>query len=287
MKAMRNFALWVIIVLLLLALFTVFQNPGQRSVSQDISFSQLLTDVDQGKVRDVVIQGPEIHGTYTDGRGFNTYAPNDSTLVQRFYGKGVAIAARPQQENVPWLVLLLFSWLPFIVLIGALVFSLSTIARAIRRLEEAVEFYPRTIDTLPTPKDVPADLQSEFKQAELCASARAWRAGSAFLRSTLEKALRASGYEKGALAERIEQAASDGVITAARSRRAHDDIRVLGNDVLHDESREVTEDEFDHAHRYTQRILEDFYDDRSSVEAILISKGRLKVASAPDEKGAP
>ena len=74
---LRNFALWVIIVLLLLALFTVFQNPGQRSVTQDISFSQLLNDVDQGKVRDVVIQGPEIHGTYTDGRGFNTYAPND------------------------------------------------------------------------------------------------------------------------------------------------------------------------------------------------------------------
>ena len=69
---LRNFALWVIIVLLLLALFTVFQNPGQKSPSQDISFSQLLNDVEQGKVRDVLIQGPEIHGTYTDGRGFNT-----------------------------------------------------------------------------------------------------------------------------------------------------------------------------------------------------------------------
>ena len=95
---LRNFALWVIIVLLLLALFTVFQNPGQRSVTQDISFSQLLNDVDQGKVRDVVIQGPEIHGTYTDGRGFNTYAPNDPTLVQRLYGKGVTITADNAQS---------------------------------------------------------------------------------------------------------------------------------------------------------------------------------------------
>jgi cell division protease FtsH len=50
-----------------------FQNPGQRSVSQNISFSQLLNDVDQAKVRDVVIQGQEIHGTWTDSRGFNTY----------------------------------------------------------------------------------------------------------------------------------------------------------------------------------------------------------------------
>src|SRR6516165_5886814 len=119
---LRNFALWVIIVLLLLALFTVFQNPGQRSVSQDISFSQLLNDVDQGKVRDVVIQGPEIHGTYTDGRGFNTYAPNDPTLVQRLYGKGVQISARPLQDNLPWFVALLLNWLPFIALILVWVF---------------------------------------------------------------------------------------------------------------------------------------------------------------------
>ena len=42
---LRNFALWVIIVLLLLALFTLFQNPGQRTSSQDISFSQLLSEV--------------------------------------------------------------------------------------------------------------------------------------------------------------------------------------------------------------------------------------------------
>ena len=119
---LRNFALWVIIVLLLLALFTVFQNPGQRSVSSDISFSQLLNEVDQGRVRDVVIQGPDIHGTFSDGRSFNTYAPNDPSLVKRLYDKGVSITARPQQDNVPWFVQLLVSWLPFIALIGVWIF---------------------------------------------------------------------------------------------------------------------------------------------------------------------
>jgi cell division protease FtsH len=119
---LRNFALWVIIVLLLLALFTLFQNPGQRTTSQDISFSQLLNEVDQGRVRDVVIQGPEIHGNFTDGRGFQTYAPNDPSLVQRLYGKGVSITARAQGDNVPWFVSLLVSWLPFIALIGVWIF---------------------------------------------------------------------------------------------------------------------------------------------------------------------
>src|SRR5712675_1760992 len=119
---LRNFALWVIIVLLLLALFTLFQNPGQRASSQDISFSQLLTEVDANRVKEVTIQGPEIHGTYSNGGAFNTYAPNDPTLVQRLYGKGVQITARPQGDNVPWFVSLLVSWLPFIALIGVWIF---------------------------------------------------------------------------------------------------------------------------------------------------------------------
>src|SRR3974377_279650 len=125
---LRNFALWVIIVLLLLALFTLFQNPGQRTTSQDISFSQLLSDVDQGRVRDVLIQCPEIHGTYTDGHSFQTYAPSDPSLIQRLYNKGVQITARPQSDNVPWFVSLLISWLPFVALIGVWIFLLRSIA---------------------------------------------------------------------------------------------------------------------------------------------------------------
>ena len=119
---LRNFALWVIIVLLLLALFTLFQNPGTRTTAQDISFSQLLSEVDQGRVRDVVIQGPEIHGTFANGTSFQTYSPSDPGLVQKLYAKGVSITARPQQDNVPWFVSLLVSWLPFIALIGVWIF---------------------------------------------------------------------------------------------------------------------------------------------------------------------
>jgi cell division protease FtsH len=119
---LRNFALWVIIVLLLLALFTLFQNPGQHTSSQDISFSQLLTEVDANHVRDVVIQGPEIHGTFTNGSSFQTYAPNDPTLVSRLYNGKVSITAKPPGDNVPWFVSLLVSWLPFIALIGVWIF---------------------------------------------------------------------------------------------------------------------------------------------------------------------
>jgi hypothetical protein len=126
------FALGVIIVLLLLALFTLFQNPGQRSLSQDISLSQFLNDVDQGKIRDIVIQGQEIHGTYVDGHRFDTYAPNDPTLLQRLYGKSITITARPSQDNLPWFVSLLVAWLPFLWTTALWIWSVRMISRALR-----------------------------------------------------------------------------------------------------------------------------------------------------------
>src|SRR6266404_1422068 len=117
---LRRLAMWLVIVLLLLISFSLFQT--QRTRSRDISFSQLLTEVDQNHVRDVVIQGPEIHGTFTNGSSFQTYAPNDPTLVSRLYNGKVSITAKPPGDNVPWFVSLLVSWLPFIALIGVWIF---------------------------------------------------------------------------------------------------------------------------------------------------------------------
>lgn len=120
----RHFAIWIIIGLLLLSLLTLFQNAGQQKApaSNEISFSQLLSEVEGGRVRDVVIAGQDITGTYLDGRSFRTYSPSDPTLVQRLYQKGVAITARAPGENVHWLLQILVSWLPFIILIGVWVF---------------------------------------------------------------------------------------------------------------------------------------------------------------------
>jgi hypothetical protein len=137
------------------------------------------------------------------------------------------------------------------------------------------DFYPHSRETAPLPSPVPAGIVAEYREAELCASVGAHRAASALLRSVLEKTLKANGYTKGDLKAKINEAASDGVITAPRRQRAHDDIRVLGNDVLHDEWRQVTSDEYEGAHLYVQRILEDFYDNRAEVEAVLAKAKRI------------
>jgi hypothetical protein len=148
-------------------------------------------------------------------------------------------------------------------------------------------FFPFSIDAAPLPRAVPPDIQAEFREAERCASLGANRAASALFRSVLEKTLKANGYIKSNdpslrdLQKRIDAAAADGVITDARRKRAHDDVRSLGNDVLHDDWREITNEEVEDSHRYTQRILEDLYDDRATVEAVLVAKKRLAAPPPP------
>ena len=118
----RNFALWVVIFLLVLALVTLFQSPGQRGAGGDITYSQLLNEAEAGRINNVVISGNEISGTYTDGRTFSTYAPFDPQLVTKLQQKGVNITARPPSENTPWFIALLVNWLPILVFIGAWIF---------------------------------------------------------------------------------------------------------------------------------------------------------------------
>ncbi len=139
---------------------------------------------------------------------------------------------------------------------------------------------PPSVVTQKIPSSVPEGIKNEFREAEMCASYGMRRAASALFRSCLEKALKHNGYIKGTLEAKIDEAATDGVITEARRKRAHEDIRVLGNDILHDDWRDITSEELDQAHKYSQRVLEDLYDDRPTVEALLVAKKRI-LAAAP------
>lgn len=137
------------------------------------------------------------------------------------------------------------------------------------------EFYPIGIESVKVPNSVPTEIIAELKEAELCATVKAWRAGSALIRSALEKVFVINGYNEKDLFKKIEAAKKDGVITDSRAKKAHDDIRVLGNDILHDSWRVVDPEEFYLAYHYCQRVIEDFYDDRNTVESILKSVSRI------------
>ncbi len=137
------------------------------------------------------------------------------------------------------------------------------------------DFYPKSPDFSELPVGVPTALENEVREAERAAGAAAYRAASATLRSALEKTLSANGYTKGRLYDKIDQAAEDGVITKARQTKAHQNVRTLGNDIVHDEWRPVDAAEYGEARQYVVWILRDFYDDRETVVAQLEAAGRL------------
>jgi cell division protease FtsH len=113
----KNLALWVIIALLVVALFNLFQSSGRNGAEQPLAFSEFLTQVESGQVAEVTIQGNDISGTLQNQTPFTTYAPDDSQLVQRLTDRGVRITAAPKQSINPVLGHLL-TWLPFIVIVG-------------------------------------------------------------------------------------------------------------------------------------------------------------------------
>jgi cell division protease FtsH len=118
----KNLALWVIIGLLLIALFNLFQSPSSRGPQTSLPFSDFLAEVQSGRVGDVTIQGNSISGHFSDGRPFTTYAPSDPNLVDRLQNSGVRISALPADDNVPSLLGVLVSWFPMLLLIGVWIF---------------------------------------------------------------------------------------------------------------------------------------------------------------------
>ena len=118
----KNLMMWGVIVLLLVGLFNLFQNPKNQTVENKMPFSEFLKNIDDGRVIQVEIQGNNIEGILADGSVFKTYAPNDPNLVEKLTSKGVTITASPLDDKMPSLLGILLSWFPMLLLIGVWVF---------------------------------------------------------------------------------------------------------------------------------------------------------------------
>ena len=79
----KNLAMWAIIVFLTIGLYNMFNSPQKVQQKNNISFSEFLKEVDNGRVVNVDIRGNNINGVFSDGKSFNTYSPNDPNLVAK------------------------------------------------------------------------------------------------------------------------------------------------------------------------------------------------------------
>jgi len=114
--------MWAIIVFLTIGLYNMFKQPQNIQQSNNISFSEFLNEVDNGRVVQVDIKGNNISGKLANGKNFNTYAPNDPNLVEKLTDKGVGITAAPTEDKMPSLLGVLLSWFPMLLLIGVWIF---------------------------------------------------------------------------------------------------------------------------------------------------------------------
>jgi cell division protease FtsH len=115
----KNLALWLVITLMMIMLYNLFNQ--QHVTETNISYTEFLSLVEDGRITGVVMQGQELYVTDTNHARFKVYAPQDSELISILRKKGVTINARPPAES-PWYMSLLVSWLPMIVLIGVWIF---------------------------------------------------------------------------------------------------------------------------------------------------------------------
>jgi len=118
----KNLVMWAIIVFLTIGLYNMFKQPQNIQQKNDISFSEFLKEVDNGRVVQVDIKGNNISGVLSDGKNFKTYAPNDPNLVEKLSNKGVGITATPTEDKMPSLLGVLLSWFPMLLLIGVWIF---------------------------------------------------------------------------------------------------------------------------------------------------------------------
>ncbi|MFO7784122.1 MAG: ATP-dependent zinc metalloprotease FtsH [Thermodesulfobacteriota bacterium] len=113
----KNLALWLVISLMMVMLFQIFNQPERGRI--DIGYSEFLSMLENENVLKVTIQGDHISGESTQGP-FKTYAPKDPELIKLLRNKGVQIMAKPQEDG-SWFQVFL-SWVPMLLLIGVWIF---------------------------------------------------------------------------------------------------------------------------------------------------------------------
>ncbi|MGE0080302.1 MAG: ATP-dependent zinc metalloprotease FtsH [Thiohalomonadaceae bacterium] len=115
----KNFILWVVIAIILMA---VFNNFGSRQApSHELEYSQFINDVRAGRVERVIIDGNKIEGYLANKERFTTYAPDDPGLMADLLNNDVAVNARPP-EGQSLLTQIFISWFPMLLLIGVWIF---------------------------------------------------------------------------------------------------------------------------------------------------------------------
>jgi cell division protease FtsH len=117
-STIKQVVFWLVILLSGVLLWSVVRNNSTGVRDSEISFSQFLSDIDQGKIKDVVVSGQEVRGNYSNQKaGFHTYVPvNYTDMYKSLKDKGVSVNVKDVSGGgwPSWLL----QMLPLVVILG-------------------------------------------------------------------------------------------------------------------------------------------------------------------------
>ncbi|OUS35994.1 cell division protein FtsH [Rhodobacterales bacterium 56_14_T64] len=119
----RNIAFWVILFLLVLALFNMFSGSGSTMQSQEKTYSDFVTAVEGGGVSNVVLDGEQIRFSGSDGKSYVTIKPTDAEVTGLLIENNVPVRAEKQAQSS--FQAFLITLLPFLLLIGVWVYFMN------------------------------------------------------------------------------------------------------------------------------------------------------------------
>jgi cell division protease FtsH len=116
----KNMAVWVVILVMILLMVTMFRQGEQVPPEKD--YSEFVALVEKGQVEKVLLEDGYIRGETAEGP-FSTYAPPEATasLLERLRDHGVSIKAQPKPEGGFWRQVLIM-WAPLLAIIGVWIF---------------------------------------------------------------------------------------------------------------------------------------------------------------------
>ena len=117
----KNLLLWVVILVVLMSVFNSFSD---RSTAQpELNYSEFLSQVRQGSVETVHIEGQHIRGKLKNGSAFKVYSPetDNSAMIGTLIDSDVKIVGEPPQ-GTPLAVTLLINSFPILLLIAVWIY---------------------------------------------------------------------------------------------------------------------------------------------------------------------
>ena len=115
----KNLALWMVIGLIVIVLFNLFQ--AKESPRDEIVFSDFLKKVETGEVREVTLRGNLVSGKLANGESFRTMTADYPDLVKALKDRGVRIIVKPVDGNPSYFAIFL-QWVPMLLFIGVWIF---------------------------------------------------------------------------------------------------------------------------------------------------------------------